>query len=74
MPISISNKGHLLIMKFPFRTQGFTIVELLIVVVIIAILAAITIIAYTGLQARANNSAADTLVNNVAKKMHAYTR
>ncbi|MCA9336584.1 prepilin-type N-terminal cleavage/methylation domain-containing protein [Candidatus Saccharibacteria bacterium] len=72
MPISISNKGHLLIMKFPFRTQGFTIVELLIVVVIIAILAAITIIAYTGLQARANNSAADTLVNNVAKKMHAY--
>lgn len=54
------------------RTSGFTIVELLIVVVIIAILAAITIVAYNGIQTRANNAAADTLVANVAKKMQAY--
>ena len=32
--------------------QGFTIVELLIVVVVIAILAAITIIAYNGITTR----------------------
>ena len=54
------------------RTSGFTIVELLIVVVIIAILAAITIIAYNGIQARANNAAADSLLANVSKKIQAY--
>lgn len=38
------------------KQRGFTIVELLIVVVIIAILAAITIVAYNGIQNRANAS------------------
>lgn len=36
--------------------SGFTIVELLIVIVVIAILAAITIVAYTGIQQRASNA------------------
>ncbi|HBO65009.1 TPA: hypothetical protein DD425_03550 [Candidatus Saccharibacteria bacterium] len=36
---------------------GFTIVELLIVIVVIAILAAITIVVYTGIQERAQISA-----------------
>lgn len=35
--------------------RGFTIVELLIVIVVIGILAAITIVAYNGFQERANN-------------------
>lgn len=37
-------------------TSGFTIVELLIVIVVIAVLAAITIVAYNGIQQRAKNS------------------
>lgn len=41
-------------MTTPFqRKSGFTIVELLIVVVVIAILAAITVVAYNGVQQRA---------------------
>lgn len=36
--------------------QGFTIVELLIVIVVIGILAAITIVAYNGIQLRARNT------------------
>ena len=39
------------------KKRGFTIVELLIVIVVIAILAAITIVAYNGVQQRANNTA-----------------
>ena len=34
------------------KKRGFTIVELLIVIVVIAILAAISIVAYNGIQAR----------------------
>jgi prepilin-type N-terminal cleavage/methylation domain-containing protein len=37
------------------QQKGFTIVELLIVVVVIAILAAITIVSYNGIQNRAKN-------------------
>lgn len=37
--------------------QGFTIVELLIVIVVIAILAAITVVAYGGIQRRAKDNA-----------------
>lgn len=43
-------------MKNPTRRAGFTIVELLIVVVIIAVLAAITIVSYNGIQTRARAS------------------
>ena len=38
------------------RAKGFTIVELLIVIVVIAILAAISVVAYSGIQGRALDS------------------
>lgn len=51
--------------------KGFTIVELLIVIVVIAILAAITIVAFNGIQNRAKASSAQSAANTVIKKAEA---
>lgn len=59
----------LTLMKRWERQTGFTIVELLIVVVVIAILAAITIVAYTGVQARAQASSAQSDLRQFAQIM-----
>lgn len=54
------------------KQQGFTIVELLIVIVVIGILAAITIVAYNGIQNRGKTSAAESLGNSISKKAEAW--
>lgn len=54
------------------RHTGFTIVELLIVIVVIAILAAITVVAYTGVQSRAVESGVQSDVRNAVNKVQAY--
>jgi prepilin-type N-terminal cleavage/methylation domain-containing protein len=54
------------------RARGFTLVELLIVIVVIAILAAITIIAYNGIQQRAHTSGQKTAASTLHKKVEAY--
>ena len=50
-------------------TTGFTIVELLIVIVVTAILATISIVAYNGIQNRAKASITDTDMANLEKKL-----
>ncbi len=52
--------------------NGFTIVELLIVIVVVAILAAISVVAYNGVQNRANDSAVQSDVRNLAMKVMEY--
>jgi prepilin-type N-terminal cleavage/methylation domain-containing protein len=54
------------------RQSGFTIVELLIVVVVIAILAAITIVSYNGITQQANASAAKSTAATFQKKAELY--
>lgn len=57
--------------KTKSQNTGFTIVELLIVVVVIAILAAITIVAFNGIQQRSKLSALKSELTNAAKSLEA---
>lgn len=54
------------------RERGFTIVELLIVIVVIGILAAITIVAYNGVQDRAHNTARNQEAHQLANLLQTY--
>ncbi len=52
--------------------SSFTIVELLIVIVVIGILAAITMVAYTGIQKRARDAQRQKDIQTIAKAMEMY--
>lgn len=52
--------------------KGFTIVELLIVIVVIGILAAIVVVTYQGVQNKANTTAAEQNAREVANKAAAF--
>ncbi|HSX06415.1 MAG TPA: type II secretion system protein [Candidatus Saccharimonadia bacterium] len=54
------------------RSKGFTIVELLIVIVVIAILATLVIVTFTGIQQKARDSQRQTDVNALDSHLEAY--
>lgn len=52
--------------------RGFTIVELLIVIVVVSILAAITVVTYSGLQGRTNDVAVQSDLRNYGNKIQVF--
>ncbi len=54
------------------KKPGFTIVELLIVIVVIAVLAAITILAYNGIQTRARNTQTVSSLTNYTRAIRGF--
>lgn len=58
--------------RWATNKDGFTIVELLIVVVVIAILAAITIVSYNGITGQARRSVVQSTASQVAKSVELY--
>lgn len=54
------------------KNTGFTIVELLIVIVVIAILASISIVAYTGIQSRARDTQRRSDIASFTKALELY--
>ena len=59
-------------MGYKLDKKGFTIVELLIVIVVIAILAAITIVAFNGIQTRAENTKTINATAQYVKSLRLY--
>jgi type II secretion system protein G len=54
------------------RQQGFTIVELLIVIVVIGILAGLVIVTYNGIQQKARNTERTTDISALQSHLEAY--
>jgi|GEM_PF-2021607 len=54
------------------RVRGFTIVELLIVIVVIGILAALVLNTFAGIQGRAHDSSVKNDLKNISKALAAY--
>lgn len=54
------------------RNQGFTIVELLIVIVVIGILALLVITTYSGIQSKARNSKRSSDISTIQTQLEAF--
>lgn len=54
------------------KSKGFTIVELLIVIVVIGILATLVIVTFTGIQQKARDSQRQTDINAIDSHLEAY--
>ena len=54
------------------QQKGFTIVELLIVIVVIGILATLVIVTFTGIQQKARNTKRQTDINAIQSHVEAY--
>ncbi len=59
-------------MRLSTRQRGFTIVELLIVIVVIAILAAITVVAFNGVKSRSTNALVQSDLSANMKRVKLY--
>ena len=66
------NRAPLYSVSMKKSRSGFTIVELLIVIVVIAILASISVVAYAGIQTRAQASAIAADLKAAEKALNAY--
>ena len=63
----------MLYMRVKHKHQpGFTIVELLVVIVVIGILAAITVVSYNGIQNRGYDTSVQNDLKNIAKQLELY--
>src|SRR5262249_27195549 len=70
---TISNQGGwALMISLKKRNQGFTIVELLIVIVVIGILALLVITTYSGIQAKARNSKRSSDIATIQTQLEAF--
>ena len=68
----LTNLGWGMIKSMNRKAYGFTIVELLIVIVVVGILAAISIVAYNGLSGQAYDSSVQQDLRNMAQKFELY--
>jgi prepilin-type N-terminal cleavage/methylation domain-containing protein len=66
------NKKTSSTLSLSITRKGFTIVELLVVIVVIGILAAITIVAYSGITNRANTASIQSDLANASQQLKMY--
>jgi len=66
---NLANKNKL---SYSKTSSGFTIVELLVVIVVIGILAAITIVSYTGISSKATVASLVSDLDNAKKQLNLY--